>query len=77
MDKNRRRAGHKLVSNVFNVLIDIFKSVSESILVVAGTFVFATIVSAGILWSYDWPIFIAPVGGFIVLGVMLALWYDY
>ena len=77
MDKNRRRADHKLVSNVFNVLIDIFKSVSESVLVVAGTFVLATIVSTGMLWFYDWPLFIAPVGGFIVVGVMLALWYDY
>ena len=77
MDKNRRRADHKLVNNVFNVLIDIFKSVSESVLVVAGTFVLATIVSAGMLWFYDWPLFIAPVGGFIVVGVMLALWYDY
>ena len=77
MDKNRRRADHKLVNNVFNVLIDIFKSVSESVLVVAGTFVLATIVSTGMLWFYDWPLFIAPVGGFIVVGVMLALWYDY
>ena len=77
MDKNRRRADHKLVNNVFNVLIDIFKSVSESVLVVAGTFVLATIVSTGMLWFYDWPLFVAPVGGFIVLGVMLALWYDY
>ena len=77
MDENRKNADHRFLSNVFNIFIDIFKSVSESILVVAGTFVFATLVSAGMLWSYDWPLFIASVGGFIVVGVMLALWYDY
>jgi uncharacterized membrane protein YgdD (TMEM256/DUF423 family) len=55
---------------------DIFKSVAESLLVVVGTFVFATTVSAGMLWFYEWPLFLAPVGGFIVLGVMLVLCYD-
>jgi ABC-type bacteriocin/lantibiotic exporter with double-glycine peptidase domain len=55
---------------------DIFKSVAESLLVVVGTFVFATTVSAGMLWFYEWPLLLAPVGGFIVLGVMLVLWYD-
>ena len=41
-----------------------------------GSFVFAAAVSAGMLWFYDWPLLIAPVGGFIVLGVMLVFWYD-
>lgn len=44
--------------------------------VVVLTFLFATLVSAGLLWFYEWPLFLAPVGGFVVLGVMLALWYD-
>jgi hypothetical protein len=46
------------------------------LLVVVGTFVFATAVSAGMLLFYEWALFLAPVGGFIVLGVMLVLWYD-
>ena len=45
-------------------------------LVVVLTFLLATIVSAGLLWFYEWPLFLAPLGGFVVLGVMLALWYD-
>jgi len=61
---------------VMHFFSDIFKSVAESLLVVMGTFVFATAVSAGMLWFYGWPLFLAPVGGFIVLGVMLILWYD-
>ena len=44
--------------------------------VVVLTFLLATLVSAGLLWFYEWPLFLAPVGGFVVLGVMLALWYD-
>ena len=43
---------------------------------VVGAFVFATIVSAGMLWFYEWPLFVAPVSGFIILGVMLVFWYD-
>ena len=62
--------------HVMRFFKDIFKSVAESLLVVMGTFVFATTVSAGMLWFYEWPLFLAPVGGFIVLGVMLVLWYD-
>ena len=41
-----------------------------------ATFIVATMVSAGMLRFYEWPVFLAPVGGFIVLGVMLVLWYD-
>jgi hypothetical protein len=33
-------------------------------------------VTAGMLWYYQWPLFLSPVGGFIVLGVMLLLWND-
>ena len=65
-----------VLAHVMRFFKDIFKSVAESLLVVVGTFVFATTVSAGMLWSYEWPLFLAPVGGFIVLGVMLVLWYD-
>ena len=65
-----------VLAHVMRFFKDIFKSVAESLLVVMGTFVFATTVSAGMLWFYEWPLFLAPVGGFIVLGVMLILWYD-
>jgi hypothetical protein len=45
--------------------------------VVAGIFVVATTtVSVGMLWLYEWPPFLAPVGRFIVLGVMLVLCFD-
>ena len=47
-----------------------------SLLVVVLTFCFATAVTAGILWYYQWPLMLSPVGGFIVLGVMLLFWYD-
>ena len=63
-------------AHVMRFFKDILKSVAESLLVVMGTFVFATTVSAGMLWFYEWPLFLAPVGGFIVLGVMLVLCYD-
>ena len=65
-----------VLANVMRFFSDIFKSVAESLLVVVGTFIFATAVSAGMLWFYEWPLFLAPVGGFIVLGVMLVFWYD-
>ena len=65
-----------VLAHVMRFFCDISKSVAESLLVVMGTFVFATIVSAGMLWFYEWPLFLAPVGGFIVLGVMLVLCYD-
>jgi len=65
-----------VLTHLMRFFTDLFKSVAESLLVVVGTYVFATAVSAGILWFYDWPLFIAPVGGFIVLGVMLVFWYD-
>lgn len=55
---------------------DIFKDVASSMLVVLLTFCFATAVTAGMLWYYQWPLFLSPVGGFIVLGVMLLLWND-
>ena len=65
-----------VLAHLMRFFTDLFKSVAESLLVVVGTFVFATTVSVGMLWFYDWPLFIAPVGGFIVLGVMLVFWYD-
>ncbi len=65
-----------VLAHLMGFFTDLFKSIAESLLVVVGTFVFATAVSAGMLWFYEWPLFIAPVGGFIVLGVMLVFWYD-
>lgn len=65
-----------VLARVLRFFSDILESVAESLLVVMATFLFATTVSAGLLWSYERPLLLAPVGGFIVLGVMLALWYD-
>jgi ABC-type bacteriocin/lantibiotic exporter with double-glycine peptidase domain len=65
-----------LLSGLVRFLSDILKDVSASLLVVTLTFLFATAVTAGMLWYYEWPLFLSPVGGFIVLGVMLLFWYD-
>ena len=65
-----------LLSGLVRFLSDIFKDVAASLLVVTLTFLFATAVTAGMLWYYEWPLFLSPVGGFIVLGVMLLFWYD-
>ena len=65
-----------LLSGLVRFLSDIFKDVAVSLLVVTLTFFFATAVTAGMLWYYEWPLFLSPVGGFIVLGVMLLFWYD-
>ena len=64
------------LSGVSRFLSDIFKDVAASLLVVMLTFCFATAVTTGILWYYQWPLILSPVGGFIVLGVMLLFWYD-
>ena len=63
-------------SALLTFINDIFKDVASSMLVVVLTFCFATAVTAGMLWYYQWPLFLSPVGGFIVLGVMLLLWND-
>ena len=64
------------LSSISVSLADLLKDIASSMFVVVLTFLLATIVSAGLLWFYEWPLFLAPVGGFVVLGVMLALWYD-
>jgi len=64
-----------VLAHLMRFFADLFKSVAESLLVVVGTFFVATAVSAGMRWFYEWPLFIAPVGGFIDLGVMLVFWY--
>ena len=63
-------------SSIGSFLADLLKDIASSMFVVVLTFLLATIVSAGLLWFYEWPLFFAPLGGFVVLGVMLALWYD-
>lgn len=65
-----------VLAHLMRFFTELFESVAESLLVVVGTFVFATAVSAGMLWFYEWPLFLAPVGGFVVLSVMLVFWYD-
>ena len=64
------------LSSIVSFLADLLKDIASNMFVVALTFLLATIVSAGLLWFYEWPLFLAPLGGFVVLGVMLALWYD-
>ena len=64
------------LSSISVFLADLLKDIASSMFVVVLTFLLATIVSAGLLWFYEWPLFLAPVGGVVVLGVMLALWYD-
>jgi hypothetical protein len=76
MKPRNERVVAGVLAHLMGFFTDLFKSVAESLLVVVGTFVFATAVCAGMLWFYEWPLFIAPVGGFIVLGVMLVFWYD-
>ena len=64
------------LSSIGSFFGDLLKEIASSMFVVVLTFLLATLVSAGLLWFYEWPLFLAPVGGFVVLGVMLALWYD-
>lgn len=63
-------------SSMVSFLRDLLKDIASSMLVVVLTFLLATVVSAGLLWFYEWPLILAPLGGFVVLGVMLALWHD-
>ena len=65
-----------VIAGLVRFLNDILKDVAASLLVVVLTFCFATAVTVGIFWYYQWPLFLSPVGGFIVLGVMLLFWYD-
>jgi ABC-type bacteriocin/lantibiotic exporter with double-glycine peptidase domain len=66
----------ELLSGVVGFFSDVLKDVAASLLVVVLTFFFATAVTAAMLWYYAWPLFLSPMGGFIVLGVMLLFWYD-
>jgi ABC-type bacteriocin/lantibiotic exporter with double-glycine peptidase domain len=72
----QKDAPRGFLSALLAFISDIFKDVASSMLVVVLTFCFATVVTAGMLWYYQWPLFLSPVGGFIVLGVMLLLWND-
>ena len=64
------------LTSIASFLSDLLKEIVSSMFVVMLTFLLATFVSAGLLWFHDWPLVLAPVGGFVVIGVMLALWYD-
>lgn len=72
----QKDAPRGFLSALLAFISDIFKDVASSMLVVVLTFCFATVVTAGMLWYYQWPLFLSPVGGFIVLGVILLLWND-
>ena len=65
----------RAIVGLVRFLSDILKDVAASLLVVTHL-PLATAVTAGMLWYYEWPLFLSPVGGFIVLGVMLLFWYD-
>lgn len=73
---NKTGGYNGLLAGVARFFSDILKDVAASLLVVVLTFSFATAVAAGMLWYYQWPLLLSPVGGFIVLGVMLLFWYD-
>ena len=73
---NKTGGYNRLLAGVARFFSDILKDVAASLLVVVLTFSFATAVTAGMLWYYQWPLLLSPVGGFIVLGVMLLFWYD-
>ena len=64
------------LSSISAFLADLLKDIASNMFVVALTFLLATIVSAGLLWFYEWPLFLAPLGGFVVLGVMLAVLHE-
>jgi len=64
------------LSSIGSFLADFFKDIASSMFVVVLTFLLATIASAGLLWFYEWPLFLAPLGGFVVLGIMLAVWQE-
>ena len=66
-----------LLSALVKFVAEIVTSVASSMLVVVVTFCFATFVSAGLLWYSQWPLVLSPVGGLIVVGVMLAFWSDH
>ena len=74
VQKDARRG---FFSALLTLISDIFKGLVSSMLVVLLTFSFATAVTAVMLWYYQWPLFLSPVGGFIVLGVTLVLWHDH
>ena len=65
-----------LLSALVKFVAEIVTSVASSMLVVVASFCFATFVSAGLLWHFEWPLVLSPVGGLIVVGVMPALWND-
>jgi len=75
-DSDKSPGSGGFLSGISRFLGDILKDVAASLLVVVLTFCFATAVTAVILWYYQWPLILSPVGGFIVLGVMLLFWYD-
>ena len=64
------------LSSISVFLADLLKDIASSMFVVVLTFLLATILSAGLLWFYEWPLFLAPLGGFVVLGVMLAVLHE-
>jgi len=74
MSRNDKQ--RSFLRSIVSFLGDFLKDVASSMLVVILTFCLATLVSAGLLWLYEWPLILSPVGGFVVLGVMLALRYD-
>lgn len=73
---DRGERSDRLFARLVGFFSDILKDVAASLLVVVLTFCFATAVTAGMLWYYEWPLFLSPVGGFVVLGVMLLFWHD-
>ena len=72
-EESERWTVRRMLERAASLVGDVIKDLAVSALLFVGTFVFVTVVSAGLLWWYSWPLILAPVGGFIVLGVMLML----
>lgn len=75
-ESNNQEHARSVLSSIGRFFGDIAKDVLASFSIVVLTFCFATAVTAVTLWYYQWPLFLSPVGGFVVLGVMLLFWYD-
>lgn len=76
-ETNQAPEARGFLSGLVRLFSEIVRDVAASLFVVVLTFCFATAISASVLWYYQWPLVLSPVGGFIVLGVMLLFWYDH
>ena len=74
MSRNDKQ--RSFLRSIVSFLADLLKDIASSMFVVVLTFLLATLASGGLLRFYEWPLPLAPVGGFVVLGIMLAVWQE-